>query len=102
MTTQERLFIRDDHFRARFAHIWRSPEMKSRRCQPSTAAGRAGCTRGRTSHRASRVGPNAHLARRRRSRGRGMLRFMATYPPVTLVVGEEEFLVDRAVRQAVA
>ena len=26
---------------------------------------------------------------------------MATYPPVTLVVGEEEFLVDRAVRQAV-
>ena len=27
---------------------------------------------------------------------------MATYPPVTLVVGEEEFLVDRAVRQAVA
>jgi DNA polymerase III subunit delta len=31
-----------------------------------------------------------------------MLTFMATYPPVTLVVGEEEFLVDRAVRQAVA
>ena len=31
-----------------------------------------------------------------------MLTSMATYPPVTLVVGEEEFLVDRAVRQAVA
>src|SRR3984957_7708467 len=31
-----------------------------------------------------------------------MLASMATYPPVTLVVGEEEFLVDRAVRQAVA
>lgn len=31
-----------------------------------------------------------------------MLAFMATYPPVTLIVGEEEFLVDRAVRQAVA
>ena len=31
-----------------------------------------------------------------------MLACMATYPPVTLVVGEEEFLVDRAVRQAVA
>jgi len=31
-----------------------------------------------------------------------MLTPMATYPPVTLVVGEEEFLVDRAVRQAVA
>ena len=27
---------------------------------------------------------------------------MTTYPPVTLVVGEEEFLVDRAVRHAVA
>ena len=31
-----------------------------------------------------------------------MLASMATYPPVTLVVGEEEFLVDRAVRHAVA
>ncbi len=31
-----------------------------------------------------------------------MLASMATYPPVTLVVGEEEFLVDRAVRQAIA
>jgi len=31
-----------------------------------------------------------------------MLTSMATYPPVTLVVGEEEFLVDRAVRHAVA
>ena len=31
-----------------------------------------------------------------------MLTSMAAYPPVTLVVGEEEFLVDRAVRQAVA
>jgi DNA polymerase III subunit delta len=31
-----------------------------------------------------------------------MLTSMATYPPVTLVVGEEEFLVDRAVRQAIA
>src|SRR3984957_5253837 len=29
-----------------------------------------------------------------------MLASMAAYPPVTLVVGEEEFLVDRAVRQA--
>jgi DNA polymerase-3 subunit delta len=31
-----------------------------------------------------------------------MLACMASYPPVTLVVGEEEFLVDRAVRQALA
>jgi DNA polymerase-3 subunit delta len=31
-----------------------------------------------------------------------MLAFMANHAPVTLVVGEEEFLVDRAVRQAVA
>jgi DNA polymerase III subunit delta len=31
-----------------------------------------------------------------------MLAVMATYPPVMLVVGEEEFLVDRAVRQALA
>jgi DNA polymerase III subunit delta len=31
-----------------------------------------------------------------------MLACMATYAPVTLVVGEEEFLVDRAVREAVA
>jgi DNA polymerase-3 subunit delta len=31
-----------------------------------------------------------------------MLACMATYPPVTLIVGEEEFLADRAVRQAVA
>src|SRR5271156_673024 len=31
-----------------------------------------------------------------------MLASMAAYPPVTLVVGEEEFLVDRAVRQAIA
>lgn len=31
-----------------------------------------------------------------------MLACMASYPPVTMVVGEEEFLVDRAVRQALA
>ena len=33
-------------------------------------------------------------------RGRGMLAFMANLVPVTLIVGEEEFLVDRALREA--
>ena len=34
--------------------------------------------------------------------GRGMLACMANLVPVTLIVGEEEFLVDRALREAVA
>src|ERR1700742_3719730 len=34
--------------------------------------------------------------------GRGMLAGMANLAPVTLIVGEEEFLVDRALREAVA